>query len=70
MTPFAYAVLAMLVIWTLLFVVSERTRLEQLALSALGLILSPTALALVSADYRSGAVRTSVAPGVAEFAFA
>ncbi|TAK04300.1 hypothetical protein EPO34_04145 [Patescibacteria group bacterium] len=69
MPPFAYVTLAMLVIWAFLFVVSERTRLEQLAMSALGLILSPTALALVAADHRSGSAQASVSPGIAEFVF-
>jgi len=61
--------MAMLVVWGMLLIVSDRTRLEQLAMTALGLFLSPHAFELISTDDRAGA-SDALAVGLPEFVFA
>lgn len=54
MPGFALASLALLAAWSLLLLISESTRREQLIMSLVGLVVAPGALLVTAADFRQG----------------
>lgn len=70
MDGFVYVSASLLAVWALLFVASEHTRRGQLVMSLVGALLSPRAMALVSADYRRADEAAAAGLGAPEVAFA